>query len=321
MRVRSHLFALILTAFLLSGMVHRPVAAQEVDPARFTPLEPGNLWEYSVEQVDGSNAPGSFLRFEVEVADTLIRDRRYAILGIHAFDADLNRIFLRRCAFYIEMGEWPDLEPLGGDSDACSPASIIPLPPRLYQRTTLDDTVSVGGQLYPVEAGATYVESLSGVGGTGFTLSRQFAADIGCYKHDRNYLGRDIPPVEPDQHWIATLMYAEVNGVTYGSEKIATALEQPPGIEDEASRIAMLYPNPFQHEVHFEVEGLQAGPARAELFDITGRRVLAMKVELGGGPTTLRLNNGPSGIYLLRVTDVSGGQVRSLINRVASEGD
>ena len=130
MRVRSNLFALILTASSLSGIVHHPVAAQEVDSARFTPLEPGNRWEYSIEQVEGSIGPGSFLRFEVEAADTLIGERRYAIFRMEGFDADLNPLYRRRCAFYIESGEWPDQEPLGDDRDACRPA--IPLPPMAY---------------------------------------------------------------------------------------------------------------------------------------------------------------------------------------------
>ena len=315
MRVRSTLFALILTASSLSGIVHHPVAAQEIDPARFTPLEPGNRWEYSVEQVKGSLGPGSFLRFEVEFADTLLEERRYAIFRMEGFDADLNPLYRHWCAFYIEAGRWPDVEPLGDDPDACRPA--IPLPPIVYPSISLNDTVGVGDRMYIVEATAWYAESHSSTGGAGATIIRSFAADIGTYQHDSKIFGRQLPPVGQDHHWIATLTHAEVNGVTYGSEKIATALEQPPDVAEEVPHIATLYPNPFQHEIRFQVEGLQAGLGHAEVFDVMGRRVLATEVELGREPTTLRLKGGPSGVYLLRVTDVSGRRVGKLIIRIA----
>lgn len=143
--------------------------------------------------------------------------------------------------------------------------------------------------------------------------------DLGAYRYKSENLGRVLSPVGTDHIWVATLTYAEVNGVTYGSESIATAVEPPRVVDAESPRRATVYPNPFRQEVHFEVEGLQEEPVRAEMFDVMGWRVLARQVELGRGTTTLRMNSGPSGVYLLRVTDVAGRQVGKLLVRVPSE--
>lgn len=69
---------------------------------------------------------------------------------------------------------------------------------------------------------------------------------------------------------------------------------------------AGVHPNPVSQEIAVEFSLPDASPARLEVFDLAGRRVLAREVgALGGGSHVLRLEEGrslASGVYQLRLS-------------------
>lgn len=319
MRIRLTRIVAVLAVFWLSGIVPHRVGAQEIDPTRFTPLGPGDRWEYRIEQVRGADAPAAFLRFEIEPADTVVEERSFSVLRVRAFDVDMHPTFVRRCAFRRaeEAGRWPEILRLGGDDEACD--LTLPLPPSDYLTVTGPDTISVGDQAVVVDATAWYGYFLSGPGGSGGGSQHYVALDVGTYRYERETRGRSLPPAGTDHLWVATLTYAEVNGTTYGGEQVTTAAERRPVVDGAPPGIARLYPNPSGRDVRFVTEGLQPGPARAEVFDVTGRRVWTADVALVRGPSTLRPPPGPSGPYLLRITDGAGRRAERLMVRVATQ--
>lgn len=311
--MRHLVLAIFLLGSVLLGSVAPPVAAQTIDPARFTPLQPGNMWEYQVDQRKGTDSPGAFLRFEVEAADTTIENRTYGILHIEGFDAEMTRLYRRRCAFHAQAGYWPDIRPLGEDPAACH--TLWPLPPPLYHETATGGAFDLQHQRVAVDATATFRQSLSGPGGSGASLQRFFAADIGVYRHDEEILGRKLAPMSPDHHWIASLVFAEVDGASYGTPVIATAREVSPRMPLKGKETVTVYPNPFGEEIFFTAPGLRPGPGRIELFDLAGRRVFTRETVLTQETMTLRTDPGPNGVYVLRITDGAGRSAVALTTR------
>jgi len=85
------------------------------------------------------------------------------------------------------------------------------------------------------------------------------------------------------------------------------AVGVPPGPIPVIERLALngIYPNPSNHQ--FEVSFLlpSGAPARLELWDVAGRRVLAREVgSLGAGDHVVNFNGRslPAGVYMVRLT-------------------
>lgn len=81
----------------------------------------------------------------------------------------------------------------------------------------------------------------------------------------------------------------------------------PPGADPGAARLALaLHPNPAQRSLRVAFTLPDAAAARLELFEVSGRRVVARDVgEFGPGAHVLPLGNGMTlapGVYLLRLT-------------------
>lgn len=90
----------------------------------------------------------------------------------------------------------------------------------------------------------------------------------------------------------------------------------PQGLEDGAGTalpaklaIASVYPNPFNPETQIQLLVPTAGVVRAEVYDILGRKVAELvNAPLAAGEHRLSWRaDGPSGLYLLKVSDQRGG--------------
>ncbi len=77
-------------------------------------------------------------------------------------------------------------------------------------------------------------------------------------------------------------------------------------IEENARMEVILYPNPVNDYLNIKIRGQLEGSVALEMYDITGVRVFADKINTDGGLShQLSTSAFSSGLYLLRL--VSGG--------------
>ncbi|HYE58535.1 MAG TPA: T9SS type A sorting domain-containing protein, partial [Rhodothermales bacterium] len=95
----------------------------------------------------------------------------------------------------------------------------------------------------------------------------------------------------------------------------ATTITLDPGVRvglvGEEAFEAAVFPNPVQAAATLHLALPEAGPVQAEVFDVLGRRVLALEEARTEGEQVLALDAAflPAGLYVWRVT--AGGQVRT----------
>ncbi len=101
------------------------------------------------------------------------------------------------------------------------------------------------------------------------------------------------------------LRYARVGGVEYGVQAFPSALAEGPG----RSLSVRLGPSLASHRAMLVVNARPSGPARVEVVDLLGRRVLALDRPLSAGRQSVPLDVSglAPGAYVVRVA--AGGEV------------
>jgi hypothetical protein len=144
---------------------------------------------------------------------------------------------------------------------------------------------------YTIEPGYPFAGSIYRAGPLepGFVLvgPAVAAADGSIHVQDAT-VPRDIVPVQYEYH-----LEWNVGGVVVGDEAHPVML---PAV----ARVAILdLTNPARDAISFSVEVRDAGPCRAEVYDVNGRRIWQ---ETFGGPGTHPVTlRGPAGLYFVRI--------------------
>lgn len=129
----------------------------------------------------------------------------------------------------------------------------------------------------------------------------------------------DDRAVEPGQQYGYQLIVSTERGTALGGEVWVTipgTTGVPPGA---AAWLALdrIVPNPVVDRLDATFSLASADPARLELVDVTGRRVLAREVgSLGAGPHTVQMvgaRNFQPGVYFVRLTQGDRSQSRRVI--------
>lgn len=264
---------------------------------RFSPIAQGNRWEYRVENIQGSSAPGAYLQFWVD-GDTTVEGTAYSRL--HLKRADVEGRELARSAYGVRLKEDGRVAilPLG---DSNSP-DFIPLAEYTADSNPAT-TVTIGEQDYDVTGTGFWSFCSASTGGAGGCEKYLWAADIGAYffeeQHHYEYW-RGLP----SSQWEAHLIYARIGDDVYGVSVLPT--EHPPEQPVRDVLITAAYPNPFYDNIRVLLGATARGPVRIELFDLLGRRVAAFEEQSQRGPVLVAAPEGPAGVYFVRVTDTSG---------------
>ncbi len=304
----------ILLSLTLAGFAagqDTAVVPDTLDWHRYFPLEIGNTWEYG-----GLDAFKSTI-----VDDTLANGRRYfirrdSVPAVGTLGPFINTFYLR----YDTAGTVVTLPDLDADTVAA------PLPfdrfridfPDLLghfdMRSAFGDTLYFrapdtlfyvqGGYDQQIQVGNEVVEvaALKCFGAGGILLwSGCYAADVG-FVRGGNLFGSE-------------LMYAEVNGVVYGSP-IFTAVETSEEVPEQFG-IASIYPNPFSDKAAIAYRLLEPSAITVEVFGALGRRIWwdrTSRRAAGSGSFVLGRRGWPAGIYLVRLTTERGAQsVRTVV--------
>ena len=296
----------------LLAMCSLSANAQDIHPSRFAPNEPGNQWQFKINEFEGAEAPGAYIDFEIELADTMISNLSYRILRAEAYDKELDNLFQRRCAFRQAEGVGQFVE-LDDDRKACHLAFPLVLP---FNQAIIKekDTLTISESTYVVDATATYVHTFQGSGGEHGIVVHRAASDVGVFYYKMEHYGRSLHPVTGDEIWEAVLVFARINGSVYGIKEVATLTGK--NLPLKKARIPTLFPNPFNGAFNFEIEGFQEGRIRVEVYNMLGQRVMNRIMNYDGGLVRIELESAESGIYLLQVSDSYGRQLRKLASRI-----
>ncbi|WP_457653153.1 T9SS type A sorting domain-containing protein [Rhodocaloribacter sp.] len=310
MRIACTLFLSLLLTGVAAGQ-DSAVVPDTLDWHRYYPLEIGNTWEYG----------GLDAHVRMIVGDTLANGRRYfirrdSVPAVGTLGPFINTFYLR----YDTAGTVVTLPDLDADTVAA------PLPfdrfrvdfPDLLghfdMRSAFGDTLYFrapdtlfyvqGGYDQQIQVGNEVVEvaALKCFGAEGILLwSGCYAADVG-FVRGGNLFGSE-------------LMYAEVNGVVYGSP-IFTAVETKTEVPEQFG-IASIYPNPFSDKAAITYRLLEPSAVTVEVFDALGRRIWwdrTPKRAAGSGRLDLVRQGWPAGTYLVRLITERGAQsVRTVV--------
>jgi hypothetical protein len=310
MRIAGILFlSLFLAGTALGQDTH--VVTDTLDWHRYYPLEIGNTWEYG-----GLDAFKSTI-----VGDTLANGRRYfirrdSIPAVGALGPFIETFYVR----YDTAGTVVTL--LSLEADTMAPplpfdhfrADFPDVLAHFDMRSAFGDTLYYrapdtlfyvqGGYNQRIQVGNEYVEvdALKCFGVEGILLwAGCYAADVG-FVRGGNLFGSE-------------LMYAEVNGVVYGSP-IFTGVETSDEVPEQFG-IETIYPNPFRDKVTITWRLPKPSVITVEVFDVLGRRIWweGTSVEAAGaGRFELVRRGWLAGIYLVRLTTESGAQaVQSVV--------
>ncbi|MEM1127780.1 MAG: hypothetical protein AAGI71_14095 [Bacteroidota bacterium] len=295
--------------YLLLLLVLHPASGQAVeDPASYYPLQVGNVWQY--RHIDW---PDTALVEVRVVGDTLMADgyvyqtvETEAVvwpagpevppaLRLGSFKARFQRLDTTSALVYAHDS--------GRSYSTLWLAVTEPHAP--HPDTTLDNR-------YPFRFDSLKQQTvfdqphavIRGQGGGGCDACEfrdlTLAQGLGVIHYKSTLL--------PHFAWQATLVYAQINGQTYG-EPVATAalvrLEVPEALAVEAA-----YPNPFRDATQVPIRVREAGPVRVRALDVLGRQVTVLFDGLlppGLHEVAWRPSRLPGGAYWLEV--VQGAHV------------
>lgn len=283
---------LALAALVLALAPARAQTPDPTDPARYYPLDVGNVWEYD-ETFPLGNGAG---RVEI-TADTVIAGVSYVIESSRLlqgdgrlgppyratirFDPTTSQILSR-----FDSGEEVVWHfggcPLGAAFGTVAQCTNGPSEVRggLRTRFTFGDSTQ------------TEVVALKSFGYFAYT----YAADIGFV--------RSVDPIEGGE---MRLRYARIRGLEYGTP-MAVAAEPPPAPAGLALRSAGRT---------LVLSARDAGPVRLDLFDALGRRVASVfEGALGTGERRFSLPAVAPGLYVAQaIQGASRASVRVVVVR------
>ena len=248
-------------------------AQTDVDWQRYSPLEPGNVWEYAYEEVGPDRTRYELLR------DTVALGRAYVLREVTekwpGSPASTYRDLIRYDDATGTVVAFRTAAEDTGPGDPCSfDAGDFVRDLRLAIGTTVDcppgsdaSQIVVEGELdtqwTPPGGGSVDVAAIKTI--TVEVLFATFVADIG--------------PVGAGNLWGPRLAYARIDGVEYGTPYVFVSEEEGP----EASGLGVRTASPIRSGsgLRLSVRGAAPAEARVEVFDALGRRVARRDVTVG----------------------------------------
>lgn len=297
--------SLIVAAFVglaLGGPALAQAPQDTLDWQRYYPLAVGNAWEYHDAEIHGD------LTRHVLVSDTTAGThhyfRRTTHHELHTL-TDTLRWASHDLVRYDTAGVVVAVASVEADTVAVDPCHVGDYFMRDLRLAFGARTACPG-----VEADSVVVE---GAYDTSWTLDGVpiAVAAVKEYVVDGLIFSEfvaDIGPVGAGNLWGPRLHYARVGGVEYGSPILmAVAAEPTPSRPDDLS--LRVIQNPVRAWASFEVRASRSERGRIEVFDLSGRRVHAMPVELAPGWRRVEIPTASlaAGTYVARVSTAEGG--------------
>ncbi len=313
-----------------------PVTAQRSDnaaehnDARFTPLQLGNLWEYSYwEQfwpwdadsmkAGEPHAPvlKGYLITQV-LRDSLVNNDRYAIIRQQRFSLVGSLVSSYECGVKVltsgevEFPEQDGVEGLCERWDVIDYQLSLPLgnAEREYHFNTdstfLPFEVLVGDIAYKLEATGWRISSQV----HGAFWKMDYGLDLGLFRWT------DSRPPRLISGSINTfqLSYAEVGDQIYG-KALAVHAEQEITNLKPPFRLNSASPNPTKGEVRLSIESSTGMMAKIEVYNVRGRQLeeLYSYINLGQSMVQLNMTRYPSGVYFIRMASPNGFTVHQAV--------
>lgn len=123
----------------------------------------------------------------------------------------------------------------------------------------------------------------------------------GVVSDDENSNPVENAEVKLSHTWLDTTLYTGSDGRFEASWTITSADEEP--ASPVKFQLSNNYPNPFNPSTSVDLNVVEQGNYRIEIFDILGRRLAAKELRIMPGEHTLQLSGlGAAGTYLLRVS-------------------
>lgn len=297
--------SLIVAAFVglaLAGPALAQAPEDTLDWHRYYPLAVGNAWEYHDAEVPGDltrhvlvsdTTAGThhyFRRTTHHELHTLTDTLRWAshdlvrydtagvVVAVASVEADTVAVDPCHVGDYFVR----DLRLAFGARTACPGAEAD----SVVVSGAYDTSWTLDGVSIPVAAVKEYV-----VDGLIFS---EFVADIG--------------PVGAGNLGGPRLHYARVGGVEYGSPILMVVAAEPTPPEAAGLDVRVV-PNPVRARASFEVRAPRPAHGRIDVFDLSGRRVRSVPVELAPGWRRVEIPTASlaAGTYVVRVTTAEGG--------------
>ncbi|HLA63030.1 MAG TPA: T9SS type A sorting domain-containing protein [Rhodothermales bacterium] len=310
-------------ATLLLLALATPLRAQVADTttaSRYFPLGVGDVWHYDMMQ-EGGMAPTEYRYREVRtvVGETVIGGRTYRVIAIQRSNIPPSMPWPTptTATFYVRWdeatarpmrssGSGPNESPFDGGGcrlDEAFPTSaedprFVACPP------PLDPTGAITGG---------YGRTVD-VGGLSYTATEKRFVYFGAVQTHVTYAaGIGLLNTGFCENWCneATLRYARVGGVVYGSPFVASE----PGAAPAALTLTVT-PNPAGGPLTLTLALPVAGAVTVEAFDVTGRRVYLVTPSLAAGAHTLDVDAAAwaPGVYVVRAT-ANGAMVAARVVR------
>jgi hypothetical protein len=273
----------------------RSAPPDTTSPWRYYPLHVGDAWEYY------EYGSGDILRREIN-RDTTFNGHRYFVVERFraANGGPLEPDFLPFIRVRFDTTSALVLEPFTDGSGIEIPAYGVPCPFDADFGTVIDcpredDVAVTGGH----DGLLVFGGDLPGTGEDTLRVTwKEYARDFLLLRYAAD-IGEAYVEMKFPSHG---LYYARVDGVEYGVPRYPTVAEPVPELEPEAS--LSVWPNPAREKVSVAFTPEEAGPARLEVHDVRGRRVLAREVMALPGvraEVTLDFSGLAPGVYVVRL--------------------
>ena len=287
--------ALLLASFALCS-VARAQTPDPTDPARYYPLDVGNVWEYAY----GFNFdPPQDVRLEI-VRDTIIDGNRYFMESYGDPYSGVPDDFatpIRFDSLTSTIVSWHD-----GQEYRYRPWNGVcrldaPLGPEVdCQGNPFDVRGGLGTTVALSDSTRIQVVALKVYASPSSVVFDTYAADVGLIQYSDLHHGGEM-----------RLRYARIRGVEYGTP-FAVSAEAPASgtglaLSTRGRRLVLAAADP--------------GPVRVDLFDVLGRHVARlMDARLGAETRTLSLPTLAAGVYVARaVQGTARASTRVVVTR------
>ncbi len=288
-----------LLGLLLLATAVAPSVQAQVTPTQLYPLGVGSHWVYQYRNTDqsGQSNPQTTIREgytdRLVVADTTLDGETWAVVRTISLDAaGVPTGTLYVVERVLAATNVVEQRPLV--CNGCATRTIT-LPD-----STAPETIAVGNVTYTVDgAGRTYDGMDGGViWREAITL---YASGIGFVSYE------ETGHSSGNHNWgySTRLVYAEVGGRVYGANPVAMA----PGPQEAGALAVGVAPNPSHGAVALRLTLPEAGAARVEAYDVTGRRVYGAGLGVqpaGAREVALDASAWAPGVYVVRVTTGDG---------------
>ncbi len=289
----------------LAGTALAQAPHDTLDWQRYYPLAIGNAWEYHEAEV-----PGDLIR-HVLVSDTTAGPHRYFRRTTHhelQTLTDTLRWASHDFVRYDTAGVVVAIASIEADTVAVDPCHVGD-----YFVRDLRLAFGARAACPGAEADSVVVE---GAYDTSWTLDGVAVAVAAVKRYVVDGLifsefVADIGPVGGGNLWGPRLHYARVGGVEYGSPVLVAVAAEPTPPKVAGLEVRILQ-NPVRARASFEVRASRSERGRIEVFDLSGRRVRTVPVELAPGWRRVEIPTASlaAGTYVARVSTVEGAASR-----------